>query len=90
MKHLDVRVEGLVQGVGFRWWARSRAGGLGVRGFVRNEDDGSVYLEIEGDDAAVDAYVALCRQGPGSAMVRRVTVNEGPVRRFTGFEIRSR
>lgn len=87
MKHLNVRVEGSVQGVGFRWWARSRAALLGVRGFVRNEDDGSVYLEIEGQDEAVDRYLELIRQGPASAVVRRVTAAEAGSRSFSAFEI---
>ncbi len=90
MKHVEIRVEGCVQGVGFRWWARAKAAALGIKGFVRNEDDGSVYLEVEGEDAAVDAYVDVCRRGPGGAMVDRITVSEGPMRRHAEFEIRFR
>ena len=88
MRHLNILIEGDVQGVGFRWAARRAAAGLGVNGFVRNEDDGSVRIEAEADEAALDLFTAWCRQGPGSANVERVTVEESAVKRYTGFEIR--
>jgi len=88
MKHLNIRVEGDVQGVGFRWSARSVAGRLGIRGFVRNEPDGSVYIEAEGEEAALDQFMEWCRRGPGAATVERVTVTEGPVKGSRGFDIR--
>lgn len=89
-KHVNMRIEGAVQGVGFRWWARAKAAEAGVRGFVRNEEDGSVHIEVEGDDEAVNRYIALCRQGPAGAHVENMSVSAGARVDFTGFDIRFR
>ena len=68
----DVRltafVKGRVQGVGFRWWTRSRALELGLRGSATNLDDGRVQVIAEGPEAAVRTLLELLRGGatPGS------------------------
>jgi len=65
-------VQGLVQGVGFRYFVYRQAVRLGLRGFVRNRPDGSVEVAAEGDEAALrDLEEALWR-GPGSAVVHEV------------------
>jgi acylphosphatase len=87
MKRISISLEGDVQGVGFRWSARARASQLGVSGFARNEDDGSVYIEAEGPDAAVDRFLEWCRRGPVSATVTRVTVRNGQCKGLPGFAI---
>ena len=87
-KHLTIRVEGGVQGVGFRWAARSQARIAGVTGFVRNEDDGSVHIEAEGTEEAMEYFVAWCRRGPPSGWVDAIQIEPGPVKGFVEFEIR--
>ena len=69
-----VRVTGRVQGVWFRASAVREAARLGVGGFARNERDGSVTVEAEGAQVAVDAMVAWCRTGPPRAEVTGVEV----------------
>ncbi len=54
---LTAWVEGLVQGVGFRWWTRSRALELGLVGSASNLDDGRVVVVAEGDRAACQALL---------------------------------
>lgn len=88
MKHFSIAVYGTVQGVGFRWATRARARLLGVSGFVRNEIDGSVYIEAEGAAAGIDQFIAWCRKGPPGAIVDRAEVSEGDVKGFKDFEIR--
>jgi acylphosphatase len=88
MKHLSMKVEGIVQGVGFRWAVRAKANQLGVSGFARNEDDESVTIEAEADEAALELFRAWCEQGPVTARVDRVTVESGTVHGYSGFEIR--
>ena len=88
-KHLVIRVEGNVQWVGFRWAARTQAAVAGVNGFVRNEDDGAVYIEAKGSDSALEYFVAWCRRGPPSARVDAIHIEPGPVKGFVEFEIRS-
>lgn len=87
MKHLDLRVQGLVQGVFFRVSAQRAAIGLGLTGTVRNEADGSVRIEAEGEADALDELVRWCRKGPPHARVDRVDAAEGPLRGYEGFEI---
>ena len=60
-KHLTFY--GSVQGVGFRYRARHAAGLLGLTGWVRNEFDGSVTMEIQGTEEDIDQVVAMISQG---------------------------
>ena len=88
MKHLAIHVTGKVQGVFYRASTVEKARALGLKGFVQNERDGSVYIEAEGDDAALDALLAWCRQGPPHARVSDVTSTEAPLENFTDFKQR--
>lgn len=89
VEHRTIRVVGLVQGVFFRASARDEARRLGLTGSVRNEPDGSVLIDAEGEPAALDAFVAWCRVGPPAARVERVAVAvaAGAVRGNTRFDI---
>ena len=73
-KGVRVTVRGQVQGVGFRYLTVERAHELGVLGWVRNEDDGTVHAHLEGEAAAVDELVEWSRQGPPKAQVDHVHV----------------
>ena len=68
-----LRIDGRVQGVGYRWWAVDRAAALGLQGWVRNRRDGSVELLAIGERDAVATLARLCRDGPSGAAVRSVT-----------------
>lgn len=74
VRHIYVR--GRVQGVGFRAWLRGVAVVRGLRGWVRNRHDGSVEAVLAGREAAVAEALSLCRQGPISAHVTALEVNE--------------
>ena len=80
-----VRVSGRVQGVWFRASAEREASLRRVAGFARNEPDGSVLLELEGEPGDVDAVVAWCRIGPPRAEVTSVEVTDVPVQGSRGF-----
>jgi acylphosphatase len=67
------RVEGRVQGVGFRWWTRNTAMGLKLDGWVRNEADGAVVVHVRGPADAVSRLAEALRRGPSGARVDRVT-----------------
>jgi len=69
---LTAWVEGFVQGVGFRWWTRSRALELGLVGSARNLTDGRVAVVAEGDRAACEALLAALRGGRAPGAVRKV------------------
>ena len=54
---------GAVQGVGFRYRARHAASAVGATGWVRNEYDGSVTMELQGTEAQIDAVVEMIARG---------------------------
>jgi acylphosphatase len=64
-----VVVRGRVQGVGFRWFVRERARTLRLAGCVCNRPDGSVEVQAEGDQAAIDSLLNALRDGPPGAQV---------------------
>ncbi|WP_032387219.1 acylphosphatase [Rhodococcoides fascians] len=67
-ERLTAWVHGLVQGVGFRWWTRSRALELGLVGHATNHADGRVLVIAEGPRDRLDALLELLRGGgtPGT------------------------
>jgi acylphosphatase len=85
--HLNIKVFGCVQGVLFRQSAAYKAEELGITGFVRNDYDGSVYLEVEGKKEILDKFVAWCRRGPSFAKVTKIEVVESFLQKFSGFVI---
>ncbi|WP_313672482.1 acylphosphatase [Sphingobacterium multivorum] len=87
MKHLNISIRGKVQGVFFRLTTKAVADQVGVRGFVVNLKDGSVYIEAEGDDFALDSLLEFCQEGPEGAIVESVEVKEGELKSFSNFEV---
>ncbi|GAA3936622.1 carbamoyltransferase HypF [Actinomadura viridis] len=84
---IRIRVEGTVQGVGFRPFVYALAAEHGVAGFVGN-DCGGVFAEVEGDPPALAAFVgALERRAPPLAVVERVTTEPIPAVGERGFRI---
>lgn len=87
MKAVNIRVSGKVQGVSFRESAKQMADDLGLTGFVRNEPNGSVYIEAEGEEASIEKFVAWCKEGPEHAKPDAVTSSRQPLSDFDGFKI---
>ena len=81
-------VQGDVQGVGFRYAARSRAVSLGVAGWVGNARDGTVRAVFEGRRDAVESMVDWCRRGPSGARVDDVHVAWEDPHGEQGFAVR--
>lgn len=84
-KHLNIKISGAVQGVFFRVSAKKEAEKLGITGFARNEPDGSVYIEAEGNKEKLDKFLEWCRIGPTAAKVDKVEVKEGGIKNFSEF-----
>lgn len=88
MKHIKIHVYGRVHGVFFRESALRKANELGIMGFVRNDLDGSVYIEAEGEERALGEFVNWCNDGPPMAEVKEVeTEGDSELRKFKGFRI---
>ena len=81
-------LSGTVQGVGLRERTRARALELGVRGWVRNADDGTVLLHAEGPPAALDGLLEFLRGGPGGADVTEMDTQDVAVEQHEQFAIR--
>ena len=86
-KHLNIKVTGKVQGVWFRDSTRAEALKLGINGFVRNEPDGSVYIEAEGNSNVLKKFIEWCHSGPEKAIVTGVKVNGAELNNFNEFLI---
>jgi acylphosphatase len=71
-------VRGRVQGVGFRWFVLNRAMAMGVRGWARNLEDGSVEVVALATAETLDAFEELVRQGPPGAQVAEVASSDVP------------
>jgi len=86
---MEAYVSGYVQGVGFRWFTRSRALSLGLRGYVRNLPDRRVEVVAEGPRRALERLLEALRRGPEDGGVSDVRVTWGVVGGdFAGFSIR--
>jgi acylphosphatase len=87
VKHIAIKISGNVQGVFFRASTKDIAEKLRIKGFVRNEKDGSVYIEAEGEEKTLKIFMDWCQHGPPHARVENVSVVEGGVQHFSKFEI---
>ena len=87
-KRVEVIVEGIVQGVGFRYFAKKVAKEFGIKGYVKNLPDGRVYIVAEGDMNVLEKFLASIRRGPPLAVVKNVIVCEKePTGEFEDFSI---
>lgn len=89
MKHIHVIVTGRVQGVAYRAWTEAQARELGIMGWVRNRDDGSVEAVLAGPDPAVDEMLERMRRGPRAARIGDLQVSAAAGPAPEGFEIRA-
>ena len=78
---------GDVQGVGFRYRALHAANFLGITGWVRNEWDGSVSMEVQGTEADIDQMILMIQRGT-YVMIRDMKVKALPLEKEGSFRIR--
>ncbi len=88
MKCFAIKVYGKVQGVGFRFYTQKTALKLGVKGFVKNERDGSVYIEAKAKADVMEIFVEWAKKGPEWARVDKVSLQDLPMQNFDDFDIR--
>ena len=87
MEHLRLRIYGRVQRIGFRFQSMQTAYKYDVRGMVRNMEDGSVYIEAEGEHGNMEKFVEWCKIGPLGAKIEKFLVEEGTFKNYTSFDI---
>lgn len=86
-RRVVLRIWGRVQGVNYRRAAQREAVRLAVTGFARNMPDDSVWIEAEGVEDAISAFIDWCRKGPPRSEVETFDVQEGDLVGYKGFEI---
>jgi acylphosphatase len=86
-KSFSIRVSGKVQGVFFRASTKEKADELNIQGVVKNESDGSVSIEAEGEENNLQVFIAWCKQGPQRAQVNRCESTEREFRNYKSFNI---
>lgn len=87
MKHLTVIVYGKVQGVYFRAATKAVADQLGIKGIIKNQPDGTVYIEAEGEDFELGNFIDWCQEGPENARVEKIEQIPGMIKHYRNFEI---
>ena len=88
LTHLRLRIEGKVQGIGYRDYVVGEAARLGVDGWIRNRGDGTVEALVSGPNAMVELLVGLCMKGSPGATVRDVELHKAEAPAEKGFRRR--
>jgi acylphosphatase len=86
-KAVILKVYGKVQGVGFRYYTHRKANELGLKGFVKNKPDGSVYIEAEGEETQLLSFINWCQDGPSWARVTKVEQQFIPCSEYKDFQV---
>jgi len=85
---LAITLSGRVQNVGFRFATVQKAQDLDIKGFVKNKNDGTVYIESEGEAENLNRFLEWCKEGPPSANVQNTETQEIPIQDFSSFNVK--
>jgi len=89
IQELHAYVHGWVQGIGYRYFVVNNALALGLRGYTRNQSDGSVEVLAQGTRSALERLLTMLQQGPSAAEVSEVRILWGqPTEHLSGFHVR--
>jgi len=88
-KCYQIKVYGRVQGVNFRYFTVQKASELGLKGWVANQEDGSVLIVAEGQEEALEKLAQWAKKGPPLALVTKIEISQDPYQgEFDDFQIR--
>jgi acylphosphatase len=85
----EINVQGRVQGVWFRKYTLDKARSIGLTGFVKNNLDGAVYIEAEGDAEQLNEFINWLYRGSPLSRVTSVEYEKGSIENYDVFEVRS-
>lgn len=89
VKSVHILLSGRVQGVGFRYFAIRKAEELQINGWVKNNTDGRVEIEAEGEADQLSVFTDWLKTGPSRAIVTGISIEEfAPARNFTTFFVK--
>lgn len=88
LKKVNIKIYGRIQGVFFRQQSKEQAKKFNLFGFAKNEKDGSVTIELEGEDNDILEFIKWAKKGPELAEVKDIKINyeDNPLE-FTDFKI---
>ncbi len=87
IKSVKINIYGKVQGIGFRYSTLQKANELGITGFVKNRNDGSVYIEADGEPEIIEEFVLWCIIGPALSRVDDIKVIVIPFNDYKCFGV---
>jgi len=87
MKAVKVIIYGKVQGVGFRNFVFLHAKKLNIRGYVKNNPDGTVEAVFDGDEDNINKMIELCKRGPERARVDKIDIKDIEINNYQDFKI---
>jgi acylphosphatase len=87
-RHFNIVVWGKVQGVGYREGIKKKAIDLGIRGYVKNLPNGTVFIEAEGEEEQLNQLINWCHNGPSKSEVTSVKYSVAQTQNFEGFEVK--
>lgn len=87
MTTIRIKVYGRVQGVFFRKYTKLQADTQGIKGYVRNEPDGTVLIVACGEKKSIEKFLLWCSRGPEYARVDKLDAEEIPAESFSVFSI---
>jgi len=87
MKAVKVIIYGKVQGVGFRNFIFLHAKRLNIKGYVKNNPDGTVEAVFEGDEDNINKMIELCKRGPERARVDKIDIKDTEIKNYQDFRI---
>lgn len=88
IQQIKIKIYGRVQGVFFRYTAKQKADELGIRGFARNLDDGSVEIIAQAEEENLNQFIEWVKTGPDLAKVEKIKVSHGTSQEeFSDFRI---
>lgn len=86
--HIKLEISGKVQGVMYRRSAKEKADQLGIVGYIENCDNGTVYVEAEGEIDSLETFIKWCHEGPERSIVKEVVVLQyQELKHFQEFDI---
>ena len=86
-KSVRLFITGSVQGIFFRQFVKDKADKLGVRGYVRNLEDGRVEIFLEGSKENVDNMLEICKKGPPHSQIRNIEEKLESFQDFKEFKV---
>jgi len=86
--NIQITVFGRVHGVGYRYSALHKARELSITGFVKNQYDGTVFIEAEGQEENLDQFILWCQQGPSFARVEKLSKTIGTLKGYSSFSVK--